>query len=136
MPRLVAVLASAVVLASCAPAGTGAPGVQAATGDHTLRQCFQPQRVINFRQGEAQQVNLRVLGGDVYQISSAGCQDLGSTNGLTITPATGVGDRLCVGDTARITVLNPTFPQGACLARIDRVLTRAEVEALPSRQRP
>lgn len=130
-----AILLTALVTA-CAPGPSAAPGMETAAARPTPRPCFEPDRVINFRAGETQQLYLRVLGGTVYQVSSAGCQDLGVTNALAIAPATGVGSRLCVGDTARISVAGSTFPQGPCLARIDRILTPEQVEALPSRQRP
>ncbi|MBX9616649.1 MAG: hypothetical protein K2X25_13720 [Caulobacteraceae bacterium] len=136
MSRLVALLTAAVTLSACAPVSTGGSDVTAAAGERAPRQCFQARQIINFREGDAQQIRLRILGGEVFELASAGCWELGSAMALGVTPASGGSDRLCVGDTARITVANAPLPQGPCLARITRVLTPAEVEALPSRQRP
>lgn len=136
MPRLAALLATTLALTACAPVGTGASNVAAAAGERAPRQCFQARQVINFREGEAQQIRLRILGGDVFELGSAGCWDLGSATALSVTPAIGGSDRLCVSDTARIAVVNASLPQGPCLARVTRVLTPEQVEALPSRQRP
>ena len=136
MRRSIALLLASVAVAGCAPTDGSAPEAQIAARDGGARQCFQPQRVINFRQGGTQQVYLRVLGGGVFEVSAAGCLDLGSTNAMAISPSIGVSDRLCVGDSAQITVLNPTAAPGACPARVVRSLSGAEVEALPGRQRP
>ena len=136
MPRLVALLTAAITLSACAPLSTGSSDVTAAAGERAPRQCFQARQIINFREGDAQQIRLRIQGGDVFELGSAGCWDLGSATALSVTPTIGGSDRLCVGDTARITIANASLPQGPCLARITRVLTPAEVEALPARQRP
>ncbi len=127
--------AAALALASCAPTGVATPGPQAGA-DREPARCFQPQRVINFREGPDQNLYLRILGGDVFEARSGGCIDLGRSNGLVIEPSSGIGDRLCVGDQARITPSSSTFPTRPCLARIERSLTEAEIEALPSRSRP
>ncbi len=77
-----------------------------------------------------------MFGGGVFSIRSGGCPDVGRANSLSITPATGVGSQLCVGDTARIVAPNTGFGPDQCLARVERSLTQAEVDALPSAQRP
>ena len=137
MLRPITVLGALAGIAACAPTDGAQPassGFATAAGGPT--QCFQPDRVINFRQGDTQQVYLRVFGGGVFQVSSAGCLDLGSTNAMSITPSIRNSDRLCVGDSARITVLNPSIAQGPCAARVERSLTQAEIDALPGNQRP
>ena len=137
MRRSIAALIALSAVAACAPTEGRTPEGRFATSADGPRQCFEPRRVTNFRRGETdQQVYVRVLGGGVFEIASGGCFDLGSTNGLAITPSIGISDRLCVGDGANITVLNSTAPQGPCLARVVRSLSEAEIEALPGRQRP
>ena len=136
MRRSIALLLVLTAVAACAPTDGVAPQSRVATADGGARQCFVPRQVINFRQGDTQQVYLRVFGGSVFQLSSAGCFDLDSTNGIAITPSMGISDRLCVGDSARITVSNPTVAQGPCSARVVRSLSEAEIGALPSNQRP
>lgn len=135
MRLALATLAAVSVLAGCAPTGAGRPGSGTETPDRAVRQCFRPDQVINFRQGEAQALNLRILGGEVFEVRSAGCLDLDRSNAVAILPGVGTG-RLCVGDSARIIVQDPTISQGPCLARITRALTPAQIEALPSRRRP
>ena len=132
------VLSAVAVLAGCAPTdGARTASSRLATSAGGPAQCFQPDRVVNFTRGEgSQQVNLRTLGGGVFQVSTSGCLDLGSTNAMTITPSIGIGDRICVGDGARITVLNASYAPGPCAARVERSLTQAEIDALPGRQRP
>lgn len=138
MRRTIALVFVVASLAGCAPTdGTqpSRPGFATSAGGPV--QCFQPDRVVNFTRGShSQQVNLRVLGGAVFQVSSAGCLDVASTNALSIRPTIGVGDRLCVGDSARVAVLNSSSNQGPCIARVERSLTAAEIEALPGNQRP
>ncbi|WP_298163610.1 hypothetical protein [Brevundimonas sp.] len=136
MRRSITVLLALSGLAACAPTEGGAQGSQLATRDGGVRQCFEPGRVINFRQGEQQRLYLRVLGGGVFQVGSSGCFDLGSANAIAISPSAGINDRLCVGDGARIASLGPSSLPGPCFARIERSLTEAEIEALPGRQRP
>jgi hypothetical protein len=136
MSRALALLTTALLMAGCAPTGAGSPGGMAAAGDSTPRQCFRSSQIRNFRPGGAQQLYIRAQDGAVYGIRASACLELGTTNAMTITPATGPSDRLCVGDSARIDVLGATLRQGPCAARVHRVLTEAEVEALPSRQRP
>lgn len=136
MRRSIALSLAAVALAGCAQTDGATPDRRFATTPGGAIQCFQPNRVINFRRGDSQQVYLRVMGGGVFEVSSAGCLDLGSTNAMAISPTIGIGDRLCVGDSARITVLNPSTAMGPCAARVMRSLSEAEIEALPGAQRP
>ncbi|WP_428151787.1 hypothetical protein [Brevundimonas sp.] len=136
MRRSIAVLIALSAVGACAPTEGSTPEAQIATRDGGPRQCFEPGRVINFREGDARQVYLRVLGGGVFEVASTGCLDQGSTNAMAISSTIGINDRLCVGDSARITVLSPSTAMSPCAARVVRSLTEAEIEALPGRQRP
>lgn len=137
MRRSIAALIVLSAVAACAPTEGGTPDARFATAADRPRQCFEPSRVTNFRRGQTdQQIHVRVLGGGVFELASGGCFDLGTANGLAISPTIGISDRLCVGDGARVTVLNSTASRGPCQARIVRSLSEAEIEALPSRQRP
>ncbi len=136
MRRSIALFLLAASVAACAPTGQTSPDRQVAARAGGPMQCFQANRVINFRGGDSQSLYVRVLGGGVFEVTSAGCPDLESTNAMALTPTIGIGDRLCVGDSARITILNPSTAISPCPARIVRSLSEAEVDALPGAQRP
>lgn len=129
-------LAALAALAACAP--TAPAGPNAGVARQTLpRQCFDQSQVTNFRQGDTRSLYIRVLNRDVYQISSGGCLDIDSANTLALTQDFGGSGRVCVGDTVRLySEGGPRLTNSPCRARIDRKLTEAEIEALPSRQRP
>lgn len=130
-----ALILAAAGLSACAPTGGAAPVLQAESSARSVQQCFTPDRVMNFRGGNAGEVYLRVHGGAVFAITSAGCPEVNRAPALALSPITGVNDRLCVGDTARITG-GDYAPPRQCQARVMRSLTEAEIAALPSRQRP
>jgi hypothetical protein len=133
---LVALTALA-TLSSCAPAS--GPGAGSSAGVSGPRTCFTTNRITNYRQGQEQQLYVRVLGNDVYQLSGGFCRDINASSSLQITSTTGSGDRLCVGDTAAITAQGaggPSFPGVPCRAVVTRKLTEAEVAALPPGDRP
>ena len=141
MSRLIscsAVAAAAALAASCAPvAGAGAPGDSASARPE--RQCFSAEQVRNFRQGRPGQLYIRVTRDDVYELnSSGGCTDLDFAQRLAITAdgASMGGGRICTGDWARITLPGSASPISTCRARVSRVLTEAEVAALPDAHRP
>lgn len=136
MYRPIALVLALAGLAACAPSTGNAPGSQAAASEGYARPCFQPARITNFTRGDTQQIYVKVLGGGVFALRSSGCPDFGTGFALQIAPATGIGDRLCVGDSAQVAAPNGSFGPGQCLARVERSLTDAEVEALPSRYRP
>lgn len=135
MRAFITVMAACAVSA-CAPMGSTGPGGQVGLGDRAAAACFRPQQIVNFRGGDEQNLFVRALGGDVFEARTSGCFDLERATTITVTPAAGASNRLCVGDSANILVSGSTLPQGPCYARIVRTLTEAEVEALPSRYRP
>lgn len=123
-------------MAGCAPMEGAAPGSRVAASDGGARQCFDPSRIVNFSTGEAQQLYVRTLGGEVFRINSASCLNTGLITTVSITPVGGMGSRVCAGESVEVATPNPSFGPGRCSARVDRALTEAEVEALPSRYRP
>ena len=140
MTRLIscsAVAAATALAASCAPTGDiGAPSAAAAGPEH---QCFYGDQVRNFRAGGTGQLYIRALRGQVFELnSSGGCTDLDFTHRLAITPELGGlgGGRICTGDWARITLPAASAPVQSCRARVSRVLTEAEIAALPDARRP
>ena len=140
MTRLIsctAVAAAAALAASCAPTtDTGAPG---ADGARPVTQCFSSEQVRNFRAGGTGQLYIRVMRDQVFELnSSGGCTDLDFAQRLAITPDVGglAGGRLCTGDWARITLPASSAPVRSCRARVSRVLSEAEIAALPSAHRP
>ncbi len=135
MRRFLIVTSTALTLSACAPTGQTEVAAMGRGGD-APRACFRPSEIVNFREASSQSLYLRSRRGDVFEVAAAGCLDLGVGYGLSITPTTGISDRLCVDDSARIVGSGSTFPRGPCLARIVRSLTPAEIEALPSRDRP
>jgi hypothetical protein len=132
-----AVAALAILTASCAPVDDmNGPGDMASARPE--RQCFSAEQVRNFRAGRTGQLYIRAMR-DVYELnSSGGCTDLDFAQRLAITPDVGglAGGRICTGDWARITLAGSATPVTTCRARVDRVLTEAEVEALPHGQKP
>lgn len=134
MRRSLALVIAAAGVAGCAPTGATVPTADTAGGG--ARQCFQPSRIQNFTRGGTDQIYVRVLGGGVFGLQSGGCPDFGVTTSLSITPANGIGDRLCAGDNARIVLPSGSFGPDRCIARVGNSLTPAQIEALPARQRP
>lgn len=125
--------AAALVLAL----GACAPGMETA-GDGEAqapspRQCFQGSLVRNFRADGVGVVYVRANDNTVYELNTGGCPGLDFTNVLGLTSEVPVGDRLCVGDYARVTVPGSA---GVCRARISKALTAEEVAALPGAVRP
>ncbi|MDP1913233.1 DUF6491 family protein [Brevundimonas sp.] len=118
-------------LGACAPAmeTTGADGARTAGP----RQCFQASVIRNFRADGPGVVYVRANDNIVYEVSTGGCPGLDFTNSMAMTADTPVGDRLCVGDYARISVPGSA---GVCRARISRALTAEEVAAMPRQNRP
>lgn len=139
MPASVPVLATlavAAAVASCAPVGERAAGPTSASAQ-TPRQCFSVNQVSNFRQGGPGQVYLRVGRSAVYELSDAGgCTDLDFANRLALVPDGLSGSRLCTDDWARVVVPGSTSPTSVCRVRISRQLTAEQVAAIPERQRP
>ena len=140
MTRLIAcpaVAVAAAALASCAPMSDmgGAGG----DGARPMTQCFSGEQVRNFRAGGVGQLYIRVMRDQVFELnSSGGCTDLDFTPRLAITPDVGslAGGRICTGDWARITLPASSAPPQTCRARVARVLTEAEIAALPDAHRP
>lgn len=132
MRRRSSLLSLALALAGLAACAPGAPHPASSAASRDARACFLPDQVRNFRSGATQTLYLRALDGEVFELNASGfCRDLEYATGVAIRPQAGSGPRLCVGDWALVGV-------GAepCRARVARRLTAAEVEALPSRQRP
>ena len=132
-----ALAAAAALTASCAP--TSDAGMPGDGGARPERQCFSSEQVRNFRAGNTGQLYVRVMRGQVYELnSSGGCTDLDFAQQLAITPDVGglAGGRLCTGEWARISLPASSAPPQTCRARVSRLLTEAEVAALPDRHRP
>lgn len=130
-----AVLTLPLIAAGCAPSTD--PGVEGA--DPQARPCFMANMVTNFRSGDGQNLYLRAgRNGGVFELQSVGfCRDLDWAQSIAIAPEFGSGARLCPGD--RVTLAyrgGGAMPNGPCRAVVERKLTEAEVEALPSRSRP
>lgn len=122
-----AVLGSA-ILASCAPNANGA----GLASPDAPRACFQADQVQNFRTDGTQTLYVRAIDRQVYELNASGfCRGMDAATGIAIRAQAGSGSRLCTGDWALI----GAGPE-PCRARVARVLTATEVEALPSRNRP
>lgn len=135
MHRPLALILASAAVASCAPTDGMAPRSEA-TSTSGVRQCFQPSQIQNFTRAGTDQIYVRVLGGGVFSLQSGGCPDLGSGVALAITPASGISDRLCIGDRANITQPSGSFGPGQCIARVGGSLSPADIEALPPARRP
>lgn len=133
--RLPITLVAAAALSACAPVQDTT--MSAASEARPLRQCFSVSQVRNFRQGGPGQVFLKVGGEDVYELTVAGgCTDLDFAYRLALIPDGFTGPRLCTGDYGRVLVPGSTSTTSVCRVRVNRILTDAEVAALPSSQRP
>ena len=129
------VLASGLGLSACAP--TSDHSMTADSAERTPRQCFDTDRVINFRSDQEHTLYVRAANRDVYELQTGGpCRELETTIGIVLQPSAGGFNRLCIGDWANVGVAGSTSLSGRCRARVVRALTEAEVEALPSRVRP
>lgn len=135
MRLLMPVALAALLPAACAPVAD--VGI-APDRSPSARPCFSISRVDNFRQGRSGQVFLRVARREIYELDGVGgCMDLDFANSLVLLPdGLPVGERLCVGDRARILTPASTAHTGVCHTRVIRRLTPEEVAALPANQRP
>jgi hypothetical protein len=117
--------------------GACAPGMEAAAdGDaraSSPRQCFQASVVRNFSADGPGAVYVRANDNTVYELNTGGCPGLDFTSSLVMTSDPPIGDRLCVGDYARVTVPGSA---AVCRARVSKALTAEDVAALPDRVRP
>lgn len=130
-------LAVSLAVSSCAPVATGS--VQTASASGSQRPCFYVSQVNNFRQGNTNEIYLKVGRKDVYRLDSGGgCDDLNYANRLVILPEgqSQVGSRLCEADRARLVAPGPVTSPAACRVVISKRLTEQAVEALPAAYRP
>lgn len=133
--RLLTAFSVAAALSACAPVQD--PAMTSGSEARPARQCFSVSQVRNFRQGGPGQVFLKVGGADVYELTVAGgCTDLDFAYRLALIPDGFTGPRLCTGDYGRVLVPGSTSTTSVCRVRVNRLLTDAEVAALPSSQRP
>ena len=136
MRRSIALCLVAAGLAGCAPSAGTASGSSLAAARDTPGQCFDPARIVNYTRGESGMIYVRTQNRDVFAITGTGCPDIGAGATISITPAIGIGSRLCVGDDANVVTPAVGFGPARCRARVQSALTPAEIEALPSRFRP
>ena len=128
-------LAAASLLAACAPAYDGQTVVDAATRPE--RQCFDADRIENFRVSRNQTIYVRDRQDRVFEVNTSGaCTDLDSTFGIALAPGTGSISRLCTGDWTNVLVRGQTRGTGPCRAQVTRMLTDEQVALLPERDRP
>ncbi len=131
----IALVAAASVLNACAP--TPDDGLTADAAMRPERQCFDAQRVENFRVARNQTIYVRDYGDKVFELQTAGaCTELDSTFGIALAPGTGSISRLCTGDWTNVLVRGDTRGTGPCRARVTRMLSDEQVAALPERDRP
>ena len=125
-------------LGAVALSGCAASDMPMADGQsRSASTCFSPGSVTNFR-GDDALVYIRTTRNQVFELSTGGCSGVNSANGLTITPFPASG-RVCVGDTVDLMLSDETsrgFGPPQCRARVQRMLTREQAAALPSRLQP
>lgn len=132
MRHLLLIAAAATAVVGCAPTA-GPDGV---VGASSARQCFRPDMVRNFRSSDFQTIYIRSHNEGVFELKASGfCRELDFAQTLAISSSMG-GSRLCAGDWADIRVAALGSDTQRCRALVTRRLTEAEVEALPSRDRP
>lgn len=123
--------ATGVAVAACAPTDGAAPAPGAGSG----QACFSPRQVTNFRFADDDNVHVRTQRRDVYRLTTTGCLDGEASLSIALLPVGG-GSRLCPGDRVDIALSPNTIGPNPCRARVEGLLTPAEVEALPDRARP
>ena len=131
----IAVLATVSIagLYACAP--TPAPDMGGAP--RAEHQCFDADRVNNFRVARDQTIYVREHGDKVFELQTTGaCTELDSTFGIALVPGTGSISRLCTGDSTNVVVRGQTRGTGPCRARVVGLLTDEQVALLPERDRP
>jgi hypothetical protein len=130
-PFSLLVAGAAMLAASCAPMD-GAVGAPAGSSGQA---CFIPRQVTNFRFADDDNVYVRSQRRDVYRLTTTGCLDGEASLSIALLPVGG-GSRLCPGDRVDIALSPNTIGPNPCRARVEGLLTPAEVEALPDRARP
>jgi len=131
----IVLVAAASVLGACAPTYDGETVADAATRPE--RQCFDAERIENFRVSRSQTIYVRDRQDRVFQLDTAGaCTDLDSTFGIALAPGIGSISRLCTGDWTDVLVRGQTRGTGPCRARVVGMLTDEQVALLPERDRP
>lgn len=132
---LISLMAATSALSACAPTSDGEIFTDAATRPE--RQCFDADRVSNFRVSSVHTIYVRDHRDRVFQLDSAGgCTDLDSTFSLALVPRTGRISRLCTGDTTDVLVRGQPRGNMPCRAQVTRMLTDEQVAALADRDRP
>ena len=131
----ITLLAAVAALGACAPTYDGESVVDAASRPE--RQCFDAERIENFRVARNQTIYVRDRQDRVFELNTNGaCTELDSTFGIALVPGTGSVSRLCTGDWTDVLVRGQTRGTGPCRARVTRMLDDQEVAALPERDRP
>lgn len=128
-PLLLIAAVGVIALPACAPT----PKTDAVSSSDSNRQCFQPNKVENFR-GNNQTFYLRTQDNDVFQLNTIGyCSEGDFTLSISFEQVLG---RICTGDTAHINMIGGVSPRTYCRAQVVKKLTEAEIAALPARDRP
>lgn len=126
---------TALSVAACAPAPDTGPDIRSSD----VSRCFFSDRVINFAAESSTKIYLRSQRGDVYELTgSGGCSDVDFASALSVAPISGVSNRICIGEDARVQPLSagPQIGPTLCRFTVNKVLTTEEVAALPSGSRP
>lgn len=117
-------------LSACAPT----PGTDTASSSASNRQCFSPSQGTNFR-GDNQTFYLLSGNEDMYQLKTVGsCPEIDFDLSIRFR-SPGRFSRICTGDTATIE-MSQLGQRSLCQAQVVKKLTEAEIEALPSADRP
>ncbi len=131
----ISLLVAASILGACAPTPDGGNVVDGVSRPE--RQCFDAERINNFRVVRNQTIYVRDYGNKVFELQTTGaCTELDSTFGIALVPGTGSISRLCTGDWTNVLVRGSTRGTGPCRARVVGMLTDEQVALLPERDRP
>lgn len=128
---LLVALASVLTVAACAPAVTKDGNTSVA---ETGRRCAFTDTVQGYTVKD-DTVYMRA-GSRVYQLETAGfCPDVDTGIALGFKPLMG-STQICNGDWVDLIVPSPSSASIPCRAKVEKVLTREEIEALPKNLRP
>ncbi len=99
------------------------------------KQCFLGRKIDSWAPADAVTVNLRAEVGDYYQLKLLGdCRDIDLTFGIAIEHRG--SDWICEGQSDAVLIVPTQIGPRRCPVVSIRKMTRDEVKALPSKQRP
>lgn len=125
-------LIAAIVLGTGAACAPTVPGTAQAAGP---RQCFFAQEARSFASSDDRHVYVRTGSDEVFELTTIGCSNVDWSHEIGISPRGG-GTSICSSMDAELVVPGVPGGRNSCPVTGVRLLSAAEVAALPERDRP